>query len=89
MKDVFFLFLSMYVLVLIFGAAAAVLRFWVDVKKFHPKEEKLQTKKQFLKELDELAEVSSDADQSEEEERGEDDNGRDEHSSSVVPSVWM
>jgi len=54
MKELFFMLLDIYLVTLIFGAGAAVLRFWVDVKRFHPKEEK-QTRTEFEKDIVEAA----------------------------------
>ena len=40
MKELFFFLLSVYLQTLIFGAFVSIFRFWKDVKRFHPKEEK-------------------------------------------------
>jgi len=80
MKELFFFILSLYMLSLLFGSLAAVVRFWVDVKKFHPKEEKEPkfSKREFEKSIkDQAAEPVS-------EESEVIDVGRDEHYSSAV-----
>ena len=80
MKDLFFLILSCYLLSLLFGSLAAVVRFWIDVKKFHPMESKEPkfSKREFDKSIKEQATVP-DPDESEVLE-----DGRDEHNTSAV-----
>ena len=60
MKDLFFLLLCVYLGSLIFGSFASIVRFWVDVAKFHPHEEKEPrlTKKQFEQSMKEAASES-------------------------------
>lgn len=80
MKDLFFLILSCYLLSLLFGSLAAVVRFWIDVKKFHPKETKEPkfSKREFEKSIKEQT-AAPDPDESEVLE-----DGRDEHNTSAV-----
>ncbi len=40
MKELFFMLVDIYLLTLIFGSFVSIFRFWKDVKRFHPKEEK-------------------------------------------------
>lgn len=80
MKDLFFMLLDIYLLTLIFGSLAAVARFWVDVKRFHPKEEKEPkfSKRDFEKSIREKAEEPEPV------ESEEDENGRDQHNTSAI-----
>lgn len=77
MKDLFLMLLDLYLITLIVGAAAAVLRFWLDVIRFHPREIK-ETRVEFENDIEAVA-----ADQSEVRERS-DENGRDEYNSSAL-----
>ena len=80
MKDLFFMLLSVYLLTLIFGSIGSFFRFWVDVAKFHPKEEKEPklTKRQFKKSIKAMAAPSEPV------EKEDSDYGRDEHNPSAV-----
>lgn len=80
MKDLFFLILSCYLLSLLFGSLSAVVRFWLDVKRFHPKEikEPKFSKREFEKSIKEQA-AAPDLDESEVLE-----DGRDEHNTSAI-----
>lgn len=80
MKELFFFILSLYMLSLLFGSLAAVVRFWIDVKRFHPKETKEPkfSKREFEKSIKEQA-TAPDPDESEVLE-----DGRDEHNTSAV-----
>lgn len=80
MKELFFFILSLYMLSLLFGSLAAVVRFWIDVKRFHPKETKEPkfSKREFEKSIKDKAAVPVS------EESEVIDVGRDEHYSSAV-----